>query len=823
MTQEQQTSKNLFRLNGGLNTEFNELGFPDGYSTDEANYELLLDGSRRRRKGLAEESGGAARTVATHTTSEFHQTYLWRNVGGDPTKDILVYKKGAVLHLTPADETVSDGWVDVEINVTDFKTSGATTANSDNAPLSFTQGRGRLLVTGQYVYPFYVEYDATADEYSATKINVRVRAFDTIDDGTAITNEPTASPIPDDHRYNVRNRGWTEADLTSFNSLSKWPARNALWYKGYRRTIDTTTDTTAILAEKDGVLAWDSTLMDAEVFGQSSAPVGSLFLNPHDSTYAIAAGESSESYNITSWEVADETTTPWVITLTLDGNHGYSGPPYDEFTITGNSFAYIGTSGGRDFKSTDSLDGTWTPTSYPAANTIRFTWDGIANWSSWTGGGSAPVGQEGLIDGGTIVRSTGIEHDDSLRAIEWHAGRAFYAGFANKEWADSLFFSQIVDNPNKYGKCYQEADPTDENFNALVASDGGEIIMPGMGGVIELVSLRNNLLVFSSDGVWEVSGGRGVFAANNFQVRKLTDEGCSSSTSIVKIESAAMYTGPGGIYLIAPNQYTGLLEVTNVITQTIQTKWNSVVTSAQEACQAFYDDALKRVYFMLRTEWDSDEGDYVAGAANEYDEILVFDTKISAWYRYVFREAGLLTGCAIPTADDPSTSKKAKFIYKATSTTVKVADFAQTSFDDWSTTHSQPVPYMYTAWDNIGDFQRRRQAPIITVFSKRTETGYVDNGTGWDPTNYSSTLMSGYWDWTNDAVSNKITATQEVYRKVRDFAPAAATDVDGYPVVVTRNKLRGRGRVLQLKFEGAADKDSHILGFTTNYKVSRKK
>ena len=54
MTQEQQTSKNFFYLNGGLNTEFNELGFPEGYTTDEANYELLVDGSRRRRKGLAE-------------------------------------------------------------------------------------------------------------------------------------------------------------------------------------------------------------------------------------------------------------------------------------------------------------------------------------------------------------------------------------------------------------------------------------------------------------------------------------------------------------------------------------------------------------------------------------------------------------------------------------------------------------------------------------------------------------------------------------------------------------------------------------------------
>jgi len=148
-------------------------------------------------------------------------------------------------------------------------------------------------------------------------------------------------------------------------------------------------------------------------------------------------------------------------------------------------------------------------------------------------------------------------------------------------------------------------------------------------------------------------------------------------------------------------------------------------------------------------------------------------------------------------------------------------------------------------YDNIGEFQRRKQAPIITVFSRRTETGYVDNGGDWDAVNESSTLMTALWDWTelkqwdvpsapvaqetfdgtsgNHGVSGKIGSRNEVYRHVRGFVPLAADDVDGYPVVVTRNKVRGRGRVLQLRFEGAATKDSHIIGWATNYKVSVRK
>ena len=51
---------NFFSLDKGLNTESNEINFPDGYTSEERNYELLIDGSRKRRRGCAQETGGAA-------------------------------------------------------------------------------------------------------------------------------------------------------------------------------------------------------------------------------------------------------------------------------------------------------------------------------------------------------------------------------------------------------------------------------------------------------------------------------------------------------------------------------------------------------------------------------------------------------------------------------------------------------------------------------------------------------------------------------------------------------------------------------------------
>jgi len=89
--------------------------------------------------------------------------------------------------------------------------------------------------------------------------------------------------------------------------------------------------------------------------------------------------------------------------------------------------------------------------------------------------------------------------------------------------------------------------------------------------------------------------------------------------------------------------------------------------------------------------------------------------------------------------------------------------------------------------------------------------------------NESSCLMSARWDWSDNEISGKVATAHQVYRHVRAFQPAGAGPYeDGYPVVVTRNKVRGRGRALQLRFEGEPEKDTHILGYSTNYKIERR-
>jgi hypothetical protein len=336
--------------------------------------------------------------------------------------------------------------------------------------------------------------------------------------------------------------------------------------------------------------------------------------------------------------------------------------------------------------------------------------------------------------------------------------------------------------------------------------------------------VNDSLLVFTDRGVWEIGGGqRGLFTASQYSVRKITESPCSSGRTPLVVGDRAIYTGPQGIHLIAPHRYTRQLEESSMSDDLILTLWNSIPVARQEVMQSAYDETLDRIYFLYDNAetTQADDTTYTSNI-NQYNSCLVLDLRVGAYYKYVFNTSstsGLLTVYSISESDSAVDNKKIKWTTHSTNDYI-TCDLDQTDYVDFNSAES-PLPYVLTGWDNLGDFQRRKQAPIITVFAKRTETGYTATGNGWDADNESSNLLTAYWDWTDDSISGKIGSQNETYRHTRGFVPASATDVDGYPVVVTRNKVRGRGRVLQLRFDGAATKDSHILGFTTNYKIKR--
>lgn len=832
---EAQREKDYFSFRRGLNTVSNEITFPDEFTSDELNYTIESDGSRKRRRGLAEEASGTTKTVVSIADGQSNQSFKWPAAGGDPDENLVVHQVGYTLYFS-ADAEIASAYETETIDLSSVDRlidTSTTAATVGSEPCSFAVYRGYLVVTHKYLDPFFVMWDGT--NFTVEPIQILVRDFEGIDDGVGISTEPTGT-ITDDHRYNLRNRGWKQGDMDQyFTDQSKHPAKNALWFKGYKRTY------AANIFEADGTRSWDSTKQDAEAFGNSSAAQGSLLLDPTDTTVAAVAPGGGDAISIVaagSFQTGSGS-AGGTIRLTVTGHGRILG---DTFTISGCN---------------------WTYSNGPA--TI-FLWDyngAYEIFAAASGAGQAAIVDantidiyvpaidpsfanfvaslyDGQIDGGqTIDNSDGKALTVGPTACESYAGRLWYAGIDDQEWADTIMFSQVSLKPKTFGFCHQEADPTDEFSNQLRPGDGGTVIIPNMGTVLQLKAVRNSLVVFATKGVWEINGGRGGFAATNVNVRQITDAGCTAPLSVTKIENSTVYASPKGIIGLEPNRFTSLLEGVNLTTEVIEETWNGITSANQARIQTGYDDSKKRLYVLYR---DS------ATLTHAYDKSLVFDFKNQGWYRLGFNygaAAGIISIFAISDADSSESNQKMKFQCQITATTVDTCDMNQTDYVDFDGSES-PLPYLVTGWDAAYGFQRRKQAPIIHVFQKRTSTAWVDAGGGdWSEVNGGSTLMTPFWDWTeetqwdnyaaptaqedwdattdNFGVSGKIGKQVETYRLRRAFTPLATSDVDGYPVISTRNKVRGRGRSLSMRFDGATAKDSHLLGFTTNYKISRKK
>lgn len=73
----------------------------------------------------------------------------------------------------------------------------------------------------------------------------------------------------------------------------------------------------------------------------------------------------------------------------------------------------------------------------------------------------------------------------------------------------------------------------------------------------------------------------------------------------------------------------------------------------------------------------------------------------------------------------------------------------------------------------------------------------------------TSLLLQTRWDWASAAASNKFGPSTQLYRNNYNTTVIA----DGFPIIVTKNKVRGKGRALQLRFTSETGKDAELVGW----------
>ena len=817
--------KSFFGLNGGLNTEASPLLMPNGSSLDESDFEILRDGTRRRRKGIAAETGGTAYTLPvtnTLTAASRMNSFQWENVDTDSSLTMQVIKVGGQLHFYKDQETLSAAGNKLAglVDIGEYATTDVYTDITDYE-VTFAANQGHLFVAGRYLNPLRITYNKTSGVFEVYPIELRIRDFYGIDDKVNKYTKPeTLTP---QHKYNLLNRGWLQLNIDTYAAFfvtAKYPAKNMIPWLGYTRKSEAgKTAGNTEYDSRDWTKTYSSAKIEAEVFGNADAPQGRFLLNPFDTTYGLL-GPDTNNIPATVVTANNGPGNTWAIAITTATAHGL-----------GAGVAFI-VSGGKFIVKSDTgvvqgaviIDGTWVTATILSATVLTFNVKVPYAWRNFWAN-STFVGPSTLIKE-KYPRSTGYVTNERPTAIAFFAGRTWFAGINHPSLSDVVLFSQIVPSPEAgeelYGYCYQKYDPTSELLSMLLPDDGGTIQVPGLAGVLAMKDMGNGVMILSKTGIYQIAGGDQYFSANNYEVGKVTDIEALSAAGVLATDSGLVFTSPRGIYIITADSQTGRVGPQSLILETIQTRWNSIPDSSQTTAMLTYDSALKKIYVAYQGN--------TALPAIYYTTLLVFDERNTAWapYSVPYALSGLgavyIAGMlSIEAGDNSNRNKKIKFVVISagpSSTDMILCDMDHTTFTDF--TGTQAIPFISLAYDGIGsegeaNFSRQRQAMYVYTYMRRTETETDPGNEYWN--NPSGLFIEGRWNFADGTISGKITRPQQVYAPTRLFVDGPIGN--GLPIVVTKRKIRGRGQTLNIKYTGEADRDAHLIGYTAVYNIDR--
>lgn len=225
-------------------------------------------------------------------------------------------------------------------------------------------------------------------------------------------------------------------------------------------------------------------------------------------------------------------------------------------------------------------------------------------------------GVPGAQTGGTSFRP---------EAVAFFAGRVWYASVKG-----DIYFSQILTSLDNAGKCYQDQDPTAEDFNELLDTDGGVIRLPEAGTVKALATTGQGLAVMSNTGVWLISGGDSGFTANSSLVENISKVGIVGPNSVVKAEGTVFFWSEEGIYALVPDKISGKLNAQSLTDNRIQNDYREIVVAGKRLAQGTYDRTLKRIFWSYH---DGQEG----GATSldpKFNSVIVYDIPTNAFWDY---------------------------------------------------------------------------------------------------------------------------------------------------------------------------------------------
>ncbi len=442
--------------------------------------------------------------------------------------------------------------------------------------------------------------------------------------------------------------------------------------------------------------------------------------------------------------------------------------------------------------------------------------------------------------------------------VSFYAGRVWYSGVDEGTNSGLVFFSQTLETMKQAGLCYQDADPTSEDISDLIDTDGGSVNIPNSGKILRIIPINTSLVIFATNGLWQISGPDGIFAATDYSVNKITNIGVVGSRSMVDAEGTPIYWSKGGIYSLQADQVSGQLSAVNITADTIQTYYNDTIPEiSKEYVSAVYDNTAKKVYWA----WNEYSGFDGSSSWSKYNRLLILDVNVQAFYPYKIEDlasdspyiADLLVSSRISTSTSTQTvvvgsdvvevgtgnsvtvdvslpgalASKLKFLvavpedssnYKYT-----IGEFNNTDFVDWETNDGTGIDftsYLYTGYELFGDAMREKDAPYLFMYFRQTEDGFTDDGSNnLSYTNPSAATVQIAFGWSNLSSSGRWSQSYDAYRLKDLYIPEDENDTFGYPfeVVTSKERIKGHGEAIQFRITSQTGKDMRLLGWSGSF------
>lgn len=646
----------------GLNTEVAAVTDSPLTTSEESNCILDTDGSRRRRPGVFPEIGGYsffdedATDQSDRNNIDGWKSYIWKNAGKTFENFLAVYDfpRLWVFQFGTKPMMTSEKLK----KIIDISAYAVDAAQAKLTAPRMQDGAGVLLVVSENIRPFYVSYDAATGEFSTELITLRYRDFEGLPEDYAVDDMPAQAELDanteakNKHLYNLINQGWSMDQINSFvSSQQRYPSNNMQWFIGKNSTGD-----------------FDIPTLLKKYFGNTQAPRGHCILD----VFRMNRSEASGIYNTTGttdiyYRFNDYAVVPhkgwfWVFYTNINSMS-------KEFPNSKGKATQIVFELKEQKRTTSSIDlssdvwsdnftisvygfkeDQWTlvetvvePKVTPTfsktipLDTNNTEYEKYRVDASWLVGSCTVTITAKLV----LSDADAFKYTGSIKGsqdVAYSSGRFFYLA------GTKVLFSPVLgEDLREIGNCYQMADPTSEEMNQLVSTDGGSLNIQTLGTPIGLRTFNNAVFIFSDDSVWALvpQTGQGL-DATSYATIKVSNTGAVSKESIIETPSALYYLSSQGIFRISLNQTTGSTYVLeNISLNTIQKYYKDITPAMLATCRGAYDSWNNRILWMFRgisntTYYSgSRSGETLPdNATKAYTSFLVFSEKLGAFSVY---------------------------------------------------------------------------------------------------------------------------------------------------------------------------------------------